>query len=176
MVDEAAKCHKRHGLKITSSIPPIPLGIAKSSPLPVPPFSAHPPGACSPLNPRAHASLPPDREARAACRAVSAHGSLQPPSADAAVSPPIYRFRAPLNIGPHGAEVVRHSSITLAAGRNGSTSKLRGDADLPSEEPSVSFYGHELELSQNPDRLFEFFRGSVRQNTQRRSEVASLSR
>ncbi len=39
----------------------------------------------------------------------------------------------------------------LPAGENGSTSRrLRGDADLPGEEPSVSFYGHELELSQKP--------------------------
>lgn len=78
------------------------------------------------------------------------------------VSLPFTDFCAPLNIGPHGAELFDILQ-SLASRRKWKHFELRGDADLPGEEPSVSFYGHELELSQNPERLFEFFRGSVRQ-------------
>jgi hypothetical protein len=86
---------------------------------------------------------------------------------------PFTDFCAPLNFNSHGAELLGILQ-SLAVRRKWKHFELRGESGLPGAEPSVQFYGHELELSQNPDRLLEFFRGSVRQGI-RKAERSGIT-
>src|SRR6478752_4688846 len=65
---------------------------------------------------------------------------------------PFTDFCGPLNSRSHGAELLNILK-SLAIERKWKHFELREEADLPNEKPSVQFYGHELELSRNPDRV-----------------------
>lgn len=86
---------------------------------------------------------------------------------------PFTDFCSPLNVRSHGEELLGILQ-SLATQRKWKHFELRGEAGLPSAEPSVSFYGHELELSHPADRLFEFFRGSIRQGI-RKAERSGIT-